>query len=108
MSGPFKLKYKNSAFPFKSPLEQSGFTDFLSKMSTMGGKELIKKGVKKIVSKGASKLIPGIGATLATADILKEGVTRVKKDIETGVPQTKLTGENIADTFRREEKKTYI
>jgi len=24
MSGPFKLKYKNSAFPFKSPLKHPG------------------------------------------------------------------------------------
>ena len=31
MSGPFKLKYNNSAFPFKSPMKQNGDTTSVKK-----------------------------------------------------------------------------
>ena len=63
----------------------------------------IVKGVK-----GVTKRLPVIGEAVMAYDVLKTGVKRVVEGIKTGTPQTKLTGKNIKDTFKRVEKKKYI
>ena len=60
------------------------------------------------IAKAGVKTIPVIGGAVMAYDVLKEGVKRVAKGIKTGVPQTKLKGKNIKDTFKRVEKKKYI
>ena len=71
-------------------------------------KQGAKKGVIKTVGKVASRLAGPIGAGLLAYDVLKTGIKRVAKGIKTGVPQTKLKGKNIKDTFKRVPKKKYI
>tara|TARA_R110002074_G_scaffold400629_1_gene596527 strand:- start:744 stop:1073 length:330 start_codon:yes stop_codon:yes gene_type:complete len=46
MSGPFKLKYNNSAFPFKSPLKKASFGPKVAKPIT--AEEASKTGKKRI------------------------------------------------------------
>ena len=55
-----------------------------------------------------ARAIPGLSTLAGSYGVLKEGVKRVAKGIKTGVPQTKLTGKNIKDTFKRVPKKKYI
>ena len=49
MSGPFKMKYKNSAFPFKSPLKQGGMEfdvtgDGVTPVDVETRREAVKRG----------------------------------------------------------------
>ena len=70
-------------------------------------KQLAKGVTAKGAGKVASRAIPVIGEALMTYDVLKEGVKRIAKGIKTGVPQTKLTGKHIKDTFKRVKNKKY-
>ena len=71
-------------------------------------KQVAKKSLIKTGAKVASRAVPVIGEALMTYDVLKTGVKRIAKGVKTGVPQTKLKGKNIKDTFKRVKKKKYI
>ena len=89
---------------------KSAGKQFATKAKGLGqGKlgKVVTKVAKKGVGKAISSAVPVISEALIVADILKEGVKRVTEGIKTGVPQTKLTGKHIKDTFKRAPKKKY-
>ena len=71
-------------------------------------KQVFKQGAKKTIGKTVSRAIPIVGEVVMAGEILAKGVKRIAKGIKTGVPQTKLKGKNIKDTFKRVPKKKYI
>ena len=89
MSGPFKMKYKNSAFPFKSPLKQDQLFDVTGDESGSGtvhvgpfGSELKKEQEQR----------RKYGIEFETGSNIKypnkpKGFSRIVKDIKSTIPK---------------------
>jgi len=113
MSGPFKMKYKNSAFPFKSPLKQGGMEfdvtgDGVTPVDVETRREAVKRGhsprgsvadiLKKREENKESPIPQAIGG--GAGEALEHWKQFKKKAKEVGEKVVK-TGKKVAKTAGR-------